>query len=364
MNVQFTTKDLGAVLLFSVDVRLFSAYRKVKSEDIKKAKGVDLRPDDVLTLGSQRVFSKEALNIFNRFRERMHRVCQKYGIPFLGGYAIPDSRADEASAELDKIVAEAMAEKTKLLGNYDALLDDFCAKHVEWEPQIRAKAFSPAYIEDRMRFTYHAVQVSAARDSGPMASGLEQQVGGLLGELLHDIATAATDMQKESLAARDKVTRKALRPLKAARDKIDGFTFLDHRLQAVVQMIDQVVGAMPADGPIEGTDLAMLWSITGMLADPGMVMNVAATYQPSDADAFLASLRPAPLVVVDAQPAMPDTPAVAQNYFADMPVFAVAHNEPIGDYEGLFAPVPEAEPAQPPDAVPEDPPYAGLFGGV
>lgn len=365
MNVQFTSKDLGAVLLFSIDVRLFSAYRKVKSEDILKAKNVEIHPDDVLTLGSQRVFAKEGLNVFNRLRERMHRVCQKFGIPFLSGYAIPDSRADAAAEDLQKIVAEAHAEKAKLLGSYHQLLDDFCAKNTQWEAQIRAKAFSPAYIEDRMKFAFHAVRVSAAREEGSLATGLEASVGGLLGELLQDIAKSAEDLQKDSLTQREKVTRKALRPLKAARDKILGFTFLDPRLQAVADMIDAVCSAIPQDGPIEGANLTMLWGITGMLADPRKVMAVAETFSPSDADAFLNSLRPAPLVEVDAPPVLPSLAAPASvNYFPDLPAAEwLGGGAPAGDYAGLFGSGPAEAVAPVSVAMAETAPYAGLFGG-
>lgn len=301
-TVQTVQATLDNVRLFLVDVTLFSAFRKAKTEDIKAAKGVEVHADEVLTLGSQRVFDTTKLNVFTRLKDRMHRTCQKYGTPFLSGYAVPDSRAETVADELDKIVAEAMGEKATLLVNYEDWLDKFCQDHVEWEPQIRAKAFSRAYIDNRVGFKYQVIRVAAARDDGALVDGLSDQVGGLLGNLLRDVAQMAEDLQVDSLTGREKVTRKALRPLKAARDKMLGFTFLDPRVQAVADMIDAVCNALPGDGPIEGADLAMLWGITGMLADPGKMMKVAESWQPDNTGSFLDSLRPAPQIEVSMQP--------------------------------------------------------------
>ena len=365
MSVNFSTKNLSAVLLFVVEVQLFSAYRKVKSADIKEAKGVDIEADGVLTLGSQRVFEKSRLNVFNRHRESMHRTCRKYGVPFLGGYAIPDTHGDAAAQELDTIVAEAMAEKGRLLADYEKLLEDFCAANVQWEKQIRARAFTPQYIDERVKYAYHAMRVSAPRDRGSMASGLEGQVGGLLGELLKDIAATAQDVQKESLAGREKVTRKTLRPLKAARDKLLGFVFLDPRVEAVAEMIDAVCGAVPPDGPIAGADLAMLWGITGMLMDPAKVMAVAEGYQPTSAADFLASLRPAPLAVPPAQqPTSADDGQTAVAVMEAGPADIEVSTDPADSYGGLLlngGAGAVGEPLLPAD-VEEENALAGLFG--
>jgi hypothetical protein len=172
-----------------------------------------------------------------------------------------------------------------------------------------------------------------------MAQGLDDQVGGLLGSLLRDVAQVAEELQRGSLSGKEKVTRKALRPLKAVREKILGFTFLDPRVQAVADMIDSVCAALPADGPIEGTNLAMLWGITSMLGDPRRVMAVADGYDPGDPASFLDSLRPAPSVAPNA---------------------ADASMAVMSDVQALTAPIPVALPHA--DLPQFADPYGGLFG--
>lgn len=362
-------KNLDHVRLFLIEVTLFSAFRKAKTEDIRAAKGVDLHPDEVLTLGSQRVFDAQRLNVFNRLKDRMHRVCMKFGTPFLSGYAIPDSRADQASAELEAIINEAMVEKANLVANYDSYLQTFCDAHPDWAPQIKAKAFTASYIDARIGFKYTAMRVSAARDDGKMVDNLTAQVGGLLGNLLQDVGEMARSLQADSLSGRDKVTRKALRPLKAARDKLVGFTFLDARVQAIADMIDTVCDAVPADGPVEGADLAMLWGITGMLMDPVRMMAVADTYQPDSAADFLATLCPqavelAPAVTADAAAAaVPDLVPVPVSDVLATPVQDLPADD---QYGGLFGGSETASPfgLQPVAALqmPQDD-FSSLFGG-
>lgn len=314
MSIEVVQQQLDRVLLFVVDVRLFSAFRKARPEDIKAAKGVEIHPDNVLTLGSQRVFDKERLNVFQRKKDAMHRACLKYGTAFLGGYAVPDDeRADKLSNELQSIVKSAMDEKAELLKNYETWLDEFCAEHTQWAPQIRAKAFTKAYIEDRVHFAFSAMRISAARDAGILAETLEAEVGGLLSSLLRDVADVAEKLLAESLSGRQKVTRKALRPIKAIRDKLLGFVFLDPRLQAVTAMIDAVAAALPGDGPIEGADLAMLWGIAGVLADPRKLMALAETYEVHGPAAFLAAIRPQgplPAPTVEPSAAVSPQPAI------------------------------------------------------
>jgi hypothetical protein len=298
MNLQVVQQHLDNVLLFTVDVQLVSGRRRVRSEDIVEAKGIVLEEDDVMTLGSKKVFDPEKLRAFERLKDRMHRECMKRGAPFLSGYAVPESRADDLAGALDKIVGEANVELASLLKNFQQTLDDYCAARPEWAQTIRANSYSEAYVRQRVAFGFNAVKVSAGRGDGVIASNLSGQVSGLLGNLLRGVADDAEQLQEKSLAGKDKKTRKVLRPLKAAREKLQGFAFLDRRVSALAEMIESVEMAMPADGPIEGADLALLWGITTILSNPQKALKVAEQFQADGKDCFMASLVPRPTAVV------------------------------------------------------------------
>lgn len=363
MTKEFVEQRLDKIVLFQIAVTLFSAFRRASTEGIKKAKGVDIHPDEVLTLGSQRVFDKEQLNIFNRLKARMERTCLKYGTPFLKDFGVPEEVANDCAAELDEIVKEANAQKAVLVANYDDLLKDFCAKNPSWASEIRARAFDKAYIEDRIKFNYYPIKLSLAREEGAMADILSNEVHGMMGTLLAGIAEAAGDLQTESLSGKKSVTRKALRPLKAMREKLQGFTFLEPSVQSLIDIIDETLAALPDEGPIEGTYLTMLWGLTGILADPGKAMKVAETYEADGAAAFLAMIRPQAEVQLAAKPAtqvpltLPAEPPV--------PSGPAVRPPPVG--VGALAPQPRpGMPIRPQPVLPAIPrqSFAGLLGAA
>lgn len=297
MNSQM--KHLNEVVLFVLEVSLFSGSKKVKPADLKAARGVELTPDDVLTLGTQKVFDPESLNQLNRLKSAMHRDCLAVGTRFLGpnSYAVPESRAEQLARNLDDIVSKAMAQKTVLVANYNILLDDYCHERPVWAKSIRSNAFSKAYVDERIQFSYVSMQVTAPRVSEFLGSSLDAKASGILLNLLKDVAEIAEKLDECSLLGRESVTRKALRPLKAAREKLLGFTFLDSRIQAVANMIASVEMALP-DGPISGSHLAMLTGITEILRSPDRVLAVAqreaglAEYYSKDEVAQLDCLNP------------------------------------------------------------------------
>ncbi|MFN7692857.1 MAG: DUF3150 domain-containing protein [Burkholderiales bacterium] len=290
--MQIATKPLDHVVLFQVDINLFGAYRRVKSEDIKAAKGVDLSADEVLTLGSQRVFDRKELNVFKRHRDALLRVLRRRGTPFFGGFAVPDQLADLTAKEVQDVIDSAMLSKANLVASFDDKLALFCAQNPAWAPQIRAKAFSAAYVDQQVQFRCWPMRIQPAREEGLMADIVNTQAGGLLGGLLEDIGGPMRKLRKDSLSGKEAVTRRSLRPLRAVQQKLRGFVFLDARLTFVVDMIEAVLASITDDGPIVGADLAMLWGITGILSSAEETMTVAEQYHDQGTAAFLSLLRP------------------------------------------------------------------------
>ena len=128
----------------------------------------------------------------------------------------------------------------------------------------------------------NGVRISAGDEGGVMAKGLESKVGGLLGNLLNDIAKASSKLLDESLKNRDGVTRKAFRPLLAMADKLDGFNFVDPRVGALASMIRHVLSVMPPEGRIEGADLRNLYGLTSMLSSPDQALVIGTKVTESD----------------------------------------------------------------------------------
>jgi hypothetical protein len=52
------------------------------------------------------------------------------------------------------------------------------------------------------------------------------------------------------------------------RDKLDGLAFLDHRVNRVVQTLDETLGRVPKTGPLEGAYLQEVFALALLLSDP------------------------------------------------------------------------------------------------
>ena len=51
------------------------------------------------------------------------------------------------------------------------------------------------------------------------------------------------------------------------RDKLDGLAFLDHRVNRVVQTLDETLGRVPKTGPLEGAYLQEVFALALLLSD-------------------------------------------------------------------------------------------------
>lgn len=291
MDEDFAQRQLANVHLFQIDVRLIGGSKRARTEDIEAAKGIVLEQDEILTLGSKKVLPAKVLRELKRHKDGMHRICMQNGTEFLGGYAIPNDCAKQTARDLDAAILEAQKCVDETLSNYPQLLAAFCEESPDWSDTIKASAYTETYMRERLSYRYYATRVGVPQDLG-MVEILDREVGGLLGSVLKDVASEARALQQRSLVGKSKKTRKVLRPLKAAQEKLRGFAFLDRRVMSIVQMIDAVEKAMPEKGHIEGSDLAALWGITTLLMDPAKALEVAEQFDDMGQQGFVASLMP------------------------------------------------------------------------
>lgn len=314
MTTKSFAQHLDHVLLFILEVSLFHGNRKVNPADLDDALQVSVEQDDVFTLGVKRVFDKEYINELNRVKSGMERTCTNAGPKFLSGHAVPEAKADAVAAELEEWVKKGDAIKSRILVNFTKICDDYASRHPKWTDVIERHSFSESYVRNRIHFGWRAIKVSAGRDDGLISDGLSQEVGGLLGTLLSDVAKASNRFISESLTGRDDVTRKALRPLVNAREKLMGFTFLDSRIEPLCDIIQAVVATMPDEGRIEGVHLANLIGMASILSKTSLALEVGAKASERDTEAVFEEFFAVPKkeVILQVASALAVSPAIGQ----------------------------------------------------
>lgn len=251
---------LEEIVLFVLDIRLWTGRKKLRPEDLA-ANGIDpdkLPPGSLASLGSKRIIGNEALAPFAAIKREAEKVCLAKGVRFLSGYAVPANEAQEVSDKLQQLRSRFEQAKAELLQGYDDEVRRWITENPPaWAPVIRAALEPISHVERALGFAYTPVAIDAP-ESLADSEALEAQAQGLFGQLCQEVRTAARAAFEQSYVGKSSVTRKALRPILAMREKLSGLVFLDPQVGAMVATIDEALGRIPANGPIEGQDLNML----------------------------------------------------------------------------------------------------------
>lgn len=275
---------IDQVVCLNLDCSIWSGRKKLTPADFKNTGSDDLPPADLASLGSKKICNPAALRIFDTLKKEAHREAAKVGIRFLGGYAIPASKAEALAEALDDVRSRFDEARTKFLDGYDDEIKKWIAKHPKWASSISAVVPSASHVESRISFDYQAFEVKA---SGVAAAGLTRAVNGLADQLYHEIAREAWDYYDISLCGKPKGTQKTLRPLRSIRSKLDGLSFIDNTVFPIIELIDNVLASMPAKGDIEGTDLVKLVGVVHILYDKDRMLAYAQGVLNGDSQASL-----------------------------------------------------------------------------
>ncbi len=240
--MQRITDQLTLVVL---SVTIWSGRKKLRAEDLKL--GADVPPEELVSLGSKRVCNPEALKVFHRLKKGAERACLTVGTRFLGGFAVPHAHAESLAEKLQELKAEFDEETALFLSGYDRALEEWIATLPQWEEPIR-RAIEPAnLVGGRLRFGYQLIQIAPADKPGT----LEEEVRGLGDGIFAEVEQLAQELE-ESFEGKERLHRRALGTFRRIREKLACLSFVDPRIQPVVDTVDGWFGRIPVDGPIEG----------------------------------------------------------------------------------------------------------------
>ena len=260
-----TLQILENIVVFILDIRLWSGRKKLCPEDLA-ANGIDpekLPPGTLASLGSKRIIGAEALAPFASLKREAEKICLARGVRFLGGYAVPVAEAKQVHRRLEELKLRFETARAELLTNYNQALEQWIAENPpQWAPIIRASAEPAAHVQKAFGFGFTPLQVGASEELAG-SKELDTQTEGLLGQLCHEIRAAAQSAYGSSYRGRSSVTRKALRPIQAIREKLAGLCFLGPIVTQALAQIDQSLDQVPQTGPIEGASLEELADLLG-----------------------------------------------------------------------------------------------------
>ena len=274
-----TTFILDRLLVVKLDATIWGGRKKLHKEDLILGDGSVLPPEDLASLGSKKIADPTELAVFNRLKKEAERVCLKVGTRFLGGFAVPEDFIGPIQTELERIAMGFGLARDKFLSGYDDAVKGWVAKHPEFAEAITRAVDPVETVAANLLFDYVVFRVSQPQPpedgvSPELTASLDRRVGSLSDTLFREVAQDAAYWIENSLIGRQSVTRKALSPLKKMRDKLDGLAFLDHRVNRVVQTLDEILSRVPKTGPLEGAYLQEVFALALLLSYPMISLGV------------------------------------------------------------------------------------------
>jgi hypothetical protein len=258
MHVMQRITDQLTLVCF--DIRIWSGRKKLRAEDLKL--GTEIPPEELVSLGSKRVCNPEALRVFHRVKKAAERACLLVGTRFLGGFAVAAEHAEAVADKLDALKSEFDTETGSFLAGYNEALEDWIASLPQWEAPIR-RAIEPVnVVGGRMKFGFQLLLVGPATRPGT----LQEEVRSLGDGIFAEVGQMARELD-ESFLGKEKLHRRALGTFVKIREKLACLSFVDPRIQPVVDTIDDWAARLPLEGPIEGAMFNEGYGLAMLLGD-------------------------------------------------------------------------------------------------
>jgi len=249
------------IVCINLVMRIWSAQKRLTAADIGLPPDQDI-PHELGSLGVKRVYDPEKLKDFLSLRRKAERLCQNYGVKFLGGYAVGKDKAPVVVEKLEEIKKEFEEQKNAFLEDYEKACELWFNKVPDkWKQAIKNAIEPKEKVERAISFNYQAYNVQGIDG---ISATLEEAFDGLPREIARNIREIATDVYEKSFSGKEKVSQKALRPLKALSEKLDSLSFLDSEIAAkATELNATLTQSLPKKGYLEGRDK---FTVIGLLS--------------------------------------------------------------------------------------------------
>src|SRR5271169_5196841 len=166
------SKALNDVIVVSLDIRIWSGRKKLRPEDLTVSGR--LPPADLVSLGTKRLCSPDALQPFLQVKRRAEARCQAIGVRFARAFAIPKAAAKPLLWELNGLAEQFRKARSAFLEAYDTELARWQAQHPGYERLIAAELLPQTVVASRLQFGYEVFAINAPDGDGEFAALLEQ----------------------------------------------------------------------------------------------------------------------------------------------------------------------------------------------
>ena len=286
MHEAIFENSLGLIL----DIKIWSGSKNLKAEDFKN---VELPPEDLVSLGSKRIHSKEKLKPIQAVRTKTITYLESVAVSLYSGkiWVIPEFRKQEIEKALQDLSKEFDQEKTRFLSSFDKDQKEWLEQNKKWADIITPYLETPQSVEKKFGFTWRSFKMSAS----------EAVASDLTGSVLHEISEIASDVY-QSIKDKEKATSKNLSRLERLQGKLKGLAFVQPAVTIIEQELCKIMDKRDNGGALEGQSLFRLIRLLIQLKNPGVLQDILEAAQKGKDYRFDYDLPPPTIN----QPRLPD----------------------------------------------------------
>jgi hypothetical protein len=290
-------QSLGLIL----DISIWSGSKTLKAEDFQ---GYELPPEELVSLGSKRLHSKDSFKPIQAVRTKAVSVLESTGISLYGGrvWIIPDHAKSEVEASLHALAVEFQQEKDAFLRNFYTTQEEWLEKNNRWASILRPYLDTPESVSKRFGFSWRIFRMGTAEQGDGLAETITHD---LTNNLLREVSTLAEDAY-QSLKGRDRATPKNLNRLDKLADKLRGLSFVTPASLVIETELSTILDERDSQGALEGQVLFKLVRLMVQLKTPQVLSEVLEAAQQGKAYQFH---YPAYVPPVDTAAPQPQAPA-------------------------------------------------------
>jgi hypothetical protein len=276
MTDQIFAHSIGIIL----DIKIWSGSKNLKPEDFV---GIELPPDELISLGSKRLHNKQNFKPIQAVRTRAVTFMESNGVSLYGGkiWLVPADKLNEVQSLLSDFATMFETEKNKFLADFYTAQRDWLSQNVKWAAILEPYLDTPESVENKFGFTWRTFRIGAAAND----TLAETVTGDVTCALLKEVSTLAAESWT-TLKDRDRATPKNLNRLDRLSGKLKGLSFVNPGVRLIEQELSQILEAKDSSGAMSGNDVFRLSRLLVQLKNPQVLTEILDAAQNGDSYQF------------------------------------------------------------------------------
>lgn len=269
-------QTLNQLCIVHADFDIWSGKARLEASDINFGAGGEIPPEKLTSLGSKKICDPSDISRFHALKTQTRRLLSHYGLRFMNGYAIPQSKLQYVQSELDLIEQQFLIERQQFLDNYEDSVNKWVDENPDFADAIRRGIMPLNVVSERIGFKHTIYNINPVGEES--AKQLSRQVDGLTNDLYAEIEAEAESFYDRYLNGVSHLNGSTKPSLEKLYDKVDGLSFMNASLDPLAKLLKETIDGFDAHkvkNRIEAPYLFQICSVVLICADKDKIHGYA-----------------------------------------------------------------------------------------